>query len=619
MSPCPNVFTLAASPHNLPLLTTIAAGFAAAWVLGLITQRLGLSPIVGYLLAGVAIGPHTPGFAGDVALAQQLAEIGVILLMFGVGLHFHLEDLWKVRAVAVPGALGQSAVATLAAMGVFWLLGWDLSSGLMLGMAMAVASTVVLLRVLMDRGMLSTSHGHAAVGWLIVEDILTVLLLVMVPILGTAPGTDESSPSAGQSGLITIGLAVLKLGVMVAVVLLIGPRVVPWVLTRVARLRSAELFTLTVLVLSVTIAVGSASLFGASVALGAFLAGIVVAQSPVSHQAAADALPMRDAFAVLFFVSVGMLLDPSFLVQHPEMVLAGLVVVLIFKPLAAIVIVALCGYPVRTALTVAIGLAQIGEFSFILGQVATEHKLLPPEAMNVLVATAMVSITINPLLFRSLDRVERGVERIGWLHRLINARHARKVRATNEAGTAAAAASDERPLAVIVGYGPVGRLVDALLRDAGMRTVVVDTNIDTVQSLARSGRPAIYGDAARREVLEQAGVRFAAHLIVALPHTEGRVAVVLAARELSPTVEITVRARYLAERDALLQAGANAAVFEEGEAGVALARRVLVMRGTPADQIDTLLLAVRRLWGIPKPGGPAVETTAAAKDDRAPA
>lgn len=587
---------LAASPHNLPLLTTIAAGFAAAWVLGLITQKLGLSPIVGYLLAGVVIGPYTPGFVGDVSLAQQLAEIGVILLMFGVGLHFHLKDLWEVKAVALPGAIGQSLVATLAAMVVFHFLNWDMKAGLVLGMAMAVASTVVLLRVLMDRGMLHTTHGHVAVGWLIVEDILTVLLLVIVPIFAVDP-SGNTTAAGGWSGLATVGIALLKLAAMVVVVLVGGSKVVPWILTQVAKLRSAELFTLTVLVLSIAIAVGSASLFGASVALGAFLAGIVVAQSPVSHQAAADALPMRDAFAVLFFVSVGMLFDPSFLVTHPQMVAAGIAVVLIFKPLAALAIVAICGYPVRTALTVAIGLSQIGEFSFILAQVARDSKLLPDEAMHVLVATAMISITINPLLFRSIDTIERWVERVGWLHRLLNARHACRTAGLN-AESASTITGEQRNLAIIVGYGPVGRLVDAMLRDAGMQTAVVDMNIDTVQSLVKAGRPAIYGDATRREVLEQAGIRKAVHLIVTLPHTEGRGSLVLVARELNPTVEITVRARYIAERDGLMNAGANNVVFEEGEAGIRLARHVMERRGLNAAAIDKVLAAVRTLWKL---------------------
>ncbi len=590
-----SVLTLAATAHHLPLLTTIAAAFAAAWVLGLVTQRLGLSPIVGYLLAGIVIGPHTPGFTGDVALAQQLAEVGVILLMFGVGLHFHLKDLWAVKGVAIPGAIGQSLVATLATVAVFHLLGWPLKSGVVLGMAMAVASTVVLLRVLMDRNMLNSSHGHVAVGWLIVEDIMTVLALVLVPIFAVDPTTSPPAPGGGLAGLATVGWALLKLAALVAIVLLAGSRVVPWILTRVARLRSSELFTLTVMVLSITIAVGSATIFGASVALGAFLAGMVVAQSPVSHQAAADALPMRDAFAVLFFVSIGMLFDPSFVTTQPLMVVAGLAIVLLFKPLAALVIVAIRGYPARTALTVAIGLAQIGEFSFILAQVAREHDLMPDEGMSVLVATAIISITLNPLLFRSLEAIERNIQRWPWLWRLFNARHDRRAADINAQSRTAIEAA-HAPLAVIVGYGPVGRLVDALLRDAAIQTVVIDTNIDTVTQLTGTAHPAIYGDATRRDVLEQAGIARAIHLIVTLPHSEGRAALVMLARELNPTVDITVRARYLAEREGLYEAGANRVVFEEGESGVAIARHVLEKRGVEPAKIEKLLTAVRQIW-----------------------
>lgn len=610
MHNAPSLITLASGLENQPLLTTIAAAFAAAWVLGLITQRLGLSPIVGYLLAGVVIGPYTAGFTGDVNLAQQLAEIGVILLMFGVGLHFHLKDLLAVKNVAVPGAIGQSLFATLTTVGVFCLFGWSVKSGVVLGMAMAVASTVVLLRVLMDRGMVNTSHGHVAVGWLIVEDILTVLALVLVPVFAVSgpPVETAASPAAssvvaaeaasGMSGVATVGWALLKLGALVAIVLLAGSRIVPWVLMQVAKLRSAELFTLTVLVLSVTIAVGSASIFGASVALGAFLAGMVVAQSPTSHQAAADALPMRDAFAVIFFVSIGMLFDPSFVVSHPLMVAAGVAIVLLLKPLAALAIVALCGYPARTALTVAIGLAQIGEFSFILAQVARDHKLLPEEGMHVLVASAMISITVNPLLFQSLDRFERLTEKWPWLKRALNARHDRRAAAINATAVEAITRIDaaEKPLAIIVGYGPVGRLVDAMLRDAAVQTVIVDMNIDTVQSLTKSGRTAIYGDATRREVLDQAGIRRAAHLVLTLPNSDGRVPLVLAAKESNPTIEVIVRSRYLREREALNDAGASVVVIEEGEAGVALARHVLVRRGVETATIDKLLTAVRRVW-----------------------
>ncbi len=595
------MLTLAASVANLPLLTTIAAAFAAAWVLGLISQKLRLSPIVGYLLAGVVIGPYTPGFSGDVALAQQLAEIGVILLMFGVGLHFHLKDLLAVKNVAIPGAIGQSLLATLAAVLIFMAMGFTLKSGIVLGMAMAVASTVVLLRVLMDRSMLHTSHGHVAVGWLIVEDILTVLLLVLIPLF--AVDASGASAAAGGSGLAIIGIALLKLVVMVVLIFVVGSRVVPWLLTMVARLRSSELFTLTVLVLSVAIAVGAAAAFGASVALGAFLAGMVVAQSKVSHQAAADALPMRHAFAVLFFVSVGMLLDPAFLIREPLLVAAGLAVVLIVKPLAALAIVALCGYPVRTGLTVALGLAQIGEFSFIVGQAALQHNLMPEAGMQVLVASAMVSITLNPLLFRSMDTIEAGLRSVPWLYRVLNARHARRTAVLNASGGAAVAAS-QRPLAIIAGYGPVGRVVDAMLRDAQMDTIIIDMNIATVQSLARSGRAALYGDATQPSILQEAGIARATHLIVTLPAVESLATLVLHARELNDKIEVIVRTRYLADGDGLRAAGASHVVFDEGETGVSLARLALERRGIEPATMQRVLAAIRQTWKMTAPAPP---------------
>lgn len=400
--------------HDLPLISTIAAAFTAAWVLGLITQKLKLSPIVGYLLAGVVIGPHTPGFVGDVQLAHQLAEIGVILLMFGVGLHFHLHDLLAVRNVAIPGAIGQSLVATLLALGVAAAFGWPVKTGLVLGMAMSVASTVVLMRVLMDNRMLDTVHGHVAVGWLIVEDIFTVIVLVLIPTLGVAPGAAASPAGGSIAG--TILIALLKLAAMTFLILWGGARIIPWIMVQVTRLRSRELFTLTVLVMAIAVAAGSAYLFGASMALGAFLAGMVVGQSSISKQAAADALPLRDAFAVLFFTSVGMLFDPMFIVREPWLTLACLGVVLIGKPLAALIIVAIIGYPARTALTVAIGLAQVGEFSFILSDLARKHSLLGDAGHNVLVACALISITLNPLLFRSLRRHEAALKQIGRAH-----------------------------------------------------------------------------------------------------------------------------------------------------------------------------------------------------------
>lgn len=580
----------------MSLISTIAAAFTTAWILGLFTQWLRLSPIVGYLLAGVLIGPHTPGFVGDVHIATQLAEVGVILLMFGVGLHFHMKDLIAVKNVAIPGAVGQSLIATLLTMAVFSAFGMPLKTGMVLGMAMAVASTVVLMRVLMDADVMNTRQGHVAVGWLIVEDIFTVILLVLIPVLGTQALATGASPAPTGAGVFwwTLGIALVKLMLLVAIVLVAGAKIVPWVLVRVARLRSRELFTLTVLVFSVAIAAASYFVFGASMALGAFLAGMVVAQSPVSHQAAADALPLRDAFAVLFFVSVGMLFDPAFLIQQPLMVAAALGIILIAKPLAALFIVAVLGHSVRTALTVAIGLAQIGEFSFILSELARQHGLMPDAGHNVLVASAIISITLNPLLFRSLPKIEVWLKKRPALWRLLNGRAERKMAsmALTDSGPAHSV-EDGKRLAIVVGYGPVGRSVQRALMDAGLSTVIIDMNMDTVTALHAEGQAAIFGDASNQGVLEQAGVARASHLVVTLPNASHRAAVVTAGRSLSESVRIVVRARYLREREDLERSGASAAVFEEAEAAVALARLVLADTGVHRQAAERKLQDIR--------------------------
>ena len=591
--------------HHLPLVTTIAAAFTAAWVLGLITQRLRLSPIVGYLLAGIVIGPHTPGFVGDVGIATQLAEVGVILLMFGVGLHFHLGDLLAVRKVAVPGALGQSLVATLLGLALAVGFGWSLKSGLVLGMAMAVASTVVLMRVLTDNRMLDTPHGHVAVGWLIVEDILTVVLLVILPALGegsgggtTQPADPAHTPVTGIGALVwALAKALVKLAALGTILLWGGSKVIPWLMVRVARLRSRELFTLTVLVMAIAVATAAQYLFGASFALGAFLAGMVVGQSAVSHQAAADALPLRDAFSVLFFASVGMLFDPAFLLREPALVIACLGIVLVAKPLAALAIVALIGYPARTALVVAIGLAQIGEFSFILSELARDHGLLGDAGHNVLVACAIVSITLNPLLFRLVGPAEDALRRWPALWRFMNRRTLRRERAMNEqAGRAVESGSS--PLAVILGYGPVGRAVDSVLRDRGVETLVVDLNLDTVQALTGDGRLALYGDAYNIEVMHQALAR-ATHLLITLPHSANRNPLIVSAKLINPDVKVFVRARYLAEREELEQAGADGAIYEEAEAAVALARLVLFDRGADTDTVRRESTRIRQEFTHP--------------------
>jgi CPA2 family monovalent cation:H+ antiporter-2 len=574
--------------HDLPLITTIAAAFTAAWLLGLLTQWLKLSPIVGYLLAGVIIGPHTPGFVADIHLATQLAEVGVILLMFGVGLHFHLDDLLSVRRVAVPGAVGQSLVATLLGVLVALIYGWSLKSGVVIGFAVAVASTVVLIRVLTDNKLLDTSHGHVAIGWLIVEDIFTVIVLVLIPAMGTPTTGDHA---AGGSLLWNLTIALLKLAALIAIVLVAGARLIPWVMVRVARLRSREMFTLTVLVMAIALAAGSYQFFGASMALGAFLAGMMVGQSPVSQQAAADALPLRDAFAVLFFASVGMLFDPMFIVREPMLLLAVLGIVLIGKPLAALLIVAVLGYPARTAIVVALGLAQIGEFSFILSELGRQHGLVNDSGHNVLVACAIVSITLNPILFRFLPRVEKWLAGFPVLWKWMN----RNV--TNEGRSNAKASeligSEKGSIAVILGYGPVGRSVDSILRNRGVDTIIVDLNMDSVEKLTRAGRAAIYGDAYNIEVLSQAVAR-ATHLVITLPHSQNRNPLITAAKLISPHLKIFVRARYIGEHEELKQVGADDARFEETEVAVALARLVLEDSGADKETIRHETLRVRR-------------------------
>lgn len=573
--------------HELTLITTIAAAFTAAWVFGLLTQWLGLSPIVGYLIGGVVIGPHTPGFTGDVEIAQQVAEIGVILLMFGVGLHFHVQDLLAVKWVAIPGALGQSLAATGLSAVMFSALGMDVASGAVIGMAMAVASTVVLMRVLLDADALHSRPGHVAVGWLLVEDILTVIVLVLLPVLGEGGGSAENGPS--QTGMwSSVGVALLKLCGLVAILLFAGSRIVPRILVQVARLRSRELFTLTILVFSIAVAAASFKFFGASMALGAFLAGMVVALSPVSHQVASDALPMRDAFAVLFFVSVGMLFDPVFIIREPVMVLGALSIILLAKPMAAVAIVAVLGHSSRTALTVALGLAQIGEFSFILSDLAQREGLMPASGHNLLVAAAILSISLNPLLFRLVPNMENWLSRRPRLWALLNSRAQRRaLQDSAETGEEIRRRLERgERLAVVVGYGPVGRSVDRLLKDASVSTVIIDLNMDTVSALRSQGQAAIFGDASRQTILEQAGVGRASSLILTLPQSTDRLAVVAAARNLNPDLRILVRAHYLREREHLEQAGATAAVFEEAEVAVALARLVLADTGANREAVE---------------------------------
>jgi monovalent cation:H+ antiporter-2, CPA2 family len=569
--------------HDISLITTIALGLSGALLFGLLAKRVGLSPIVGYLLAGVAIGPHTPGFVGDAKIASQLAEIGVILLMFGVGLHFSLKDLLAVRSIAVPGALGQSTAATLACTGLAVAVGWTWQTGLILGIAVSVASTVVLLRALMDHGSLDTPEGHAAVGWLIVEDIITVLVLVLLPLL--APGSGGDGASLWQ----TIGIAMLKLAVLTAIVLLAGARFVPWLLLRVARLRSRELFTLTVLVMAICIATVSYVTFGASMALGAFLGGMVVGQSKVSDQAAADVLPMRNVFAILFFVSVGMLFDYRTLLDSPGLMLGVMVIILLVKPLAAIFIVILTGHSLKTALTVAGGLAQIGEFSFIVGDMAKALGMMPGTGNNVLVAGAIISVSLNPFIFRSMLALEPRMAKWTWLARWLARRSEKLGARANEI----AARRTEDPGAIVVGYGPVGQTVTRLLTEFGINPMIIETNVDAVLELQQRGQQAVFGDATRPDILRAAGVTSAAYLVVTVPHAEISLRIIQAAREVAPMIRVLARAEYINQHEAFAQAGAAITRYDEAEAAAALAEALLQDIDAPSDRIDAVVNGIR--------------------------
>jgi monovalent cation:H+ antiporter-2, CPA2 family len=551
--------------HSYDLILTLTGGLGSALVLGYITQRIGLSPIVGYLLAGLLVGPYTPGFVANAGLAEQLAEIGVILLMFGVGLQFRLDELLAVRRIAIPGALAQSAVATLLGALLAVTLGWTWPAGIVFGMALAVASTVVLVRVLADNNDLHTSAGHIAVGWLVVEDLFTVLALVLLPaIFGPA-----SSLPLWQ----TIAMTTIKVGALVAFTAIVGTRLLPALLEYISRTRSRELFTLTVLVMALGIAVSASLVFGVSMALGAFLAGMVVGRSEFSLRAAADALPMRDAFAVLFFVSVGMLLDPLSLVAAPALTIGAVLIVIVAKPLVALVIALVMGYPLRTSLTVAIALAQIGEFSFILSTIGRDLGLLSSAATNALVGASIISIVLNPILYRAMKPFER------WL--LTRGRTGRPA-----APPPPPRSSDARHRAVVVGFGPTGRAVVKLLQENGVAPTVIDLNLDTVRTLRENGVDAVYGDASRPETLIGARLPAASSLILTTTTLEHGDELLRAARDSNPDVRVLARANYLRDVAGLKRAGADVIYSGEGEVALAFVGDVLEHLGATPEQVD---------------------------------
>ena len=543
-------------PHAVPLITTLAAAFALALVLGFVAVRLKLPALLGYLLAGILIGPGTPGFVADMKIAAELAEIGVMLLMFGVGLHFSLDDLMSVRRIAVPGALLQIGVATAlgAAAGLAW--GWSPGAALVFGLALSVASTVVLLKALEARGMLDTGNGRIAVGWLVVEDLAMVLVLVMLPALAgvlgggaAAGGAGVAHPPATPAAVwLALGKTLLAVAVFVALMLVVGRRLFPWLLWQVARTGSRELFTLCVVAAAVSIAFAAASLFGVSFALGAFFAGMVLRESQFSHRAAEESLPLRDAFAVLFFVSVGMLFDPSVVVREPLRVLVVVAIIVLGKTLAAAALVLALRYPLSTALSVSASLAQIGEFSFILAGLGLSLGLLPQEAHSLVLAGALISIALNPLVFTAMGPLQ------DWLQR--RSRVARALAQRDDPLAQLPMSTDARFLAnqvVLVGYGRVGREIAQALRAASLPFVVADANRERVDDLRQAGQAAVFGDAAEPETLVQAHIAHARLLVIATPDTLAARRMIETARALNPAIAVVTRshnpdeARRLAE------------------------------------------------------------------------
>jgi monovalent cation:H+ antiporter-2, CPA2 family len=560
-------------PHESKLIALIAIGFVLALAFGFLAARVRLPPLVGYLVAGIAIGPFTPGFVADANLASELAEIGVILLMFGVGLHFSISTLLRVRAIALPGAVAQIAVATAIGAGLARWWGWSLSAGLVFGLALSVASTVVLLRALEQRNELDTENGHIAVGWLIVEDLATVLALVFLPAL--AAGGDADAGSL----LISLGTTAFKVAVFVALMLVGGRRIVPWILHQVARAGSRELFTLAVLAIALGIAYGSAHLFDVSFALGAFFAGVVLAETDLSHQAAENSLPLQDAFAVMFFVSVGMLFDPSVVLERPLELLGVLFIVVVGKSLAAFAIVLAFGYPVRTALTISASLAQIGEFSFILAGLGVGLGLLPPAGRDLILAGALLSITFNPFAFGMIKPMVSWLDRHPRVLALLERRNRRRSPAP-----AGAQAAGLRNHAVIVGYGRVGSVVGHALEAQGLRFAVVETHQRIVEDLRQRNIVAIQGDASAAGVLDLATIQHARLLVIASPDGFQARRILELARERNPRIAVVVRTHSSNELAYLISQGVDRAVMGELELALEMTDYALRSLGVSEDR-----------------------------------
>ncbi|WP_168412891.1 YbaL family putative K(+) efflux transporter [Erwinia amylovora] len=536
--------------HTTPLITTIVGGLVLAFLFGMLANRLRISPLVGYLLAGVLAGPFTPGFVADTNLAPELAELGVILLMFGVGLHFSLKDLMAVKSIAIPGAVAQIAVATLLGMGLSWGMGWPTMTGLVFGLCLSTASTVVLLRALEERQLIDSKRGQIAIGWLIVEDLVMVLALVLLPaVAGLFEEGNASITMVLFDLLITIG----KVVAFMVLMMVVGRRVVPWILARSAATGSRELFTLSVLALALGIAFGAVEFFDVSFALGAFFAGMVLNESELSHRAAHDTLPLRDAFAVLFFVSVGMLFDPMILIQQPLAVLGALSIIVLGKSLVALLLVRLCGHSRRTALTISVSLAQIGEFALILAGLGISLNLLPASGRNLVLAGAILSIMLNPILFSLLERYLVKTENL-------------------EEQTSKETEEDEKQIpvdlchhAIIVGFGRVGSLLGSQLMAADIPVVVVENSRARVEALRERGITAVLGNAARGDIMDLARLDCARWLLLTIPNGYESGEIVTAAREKRPNIEIIARAHYDDEVKYIEERGADRVVMGERE------------------------------------------------------
>lgn len=538
--------------QTLPLITTIAMAFALALIMGLLVLRLKLPALVGYLLAGVIIGPFTPGINANVKIAQELAEIGVMLLMFGVGLHFSLEDLMRVRKIAIPGAIVQMLTATILGACAAFMWGWSYSGALIFGLALSVASTIVLLRALIEKRTLETINGHIAVGWLLVEDLAMVFVLVVLPPLSSSFGASHAA-EAQESLWLILGLTLLKVSTFIALMLLVGRRLFPKLLWYVAQTGSRELFTLTVITAAISIAFVAAQLFGVSFALGAFFAGMILRESSFSHRAAEESLPLRDAFAVLFFVAVGMLFNPRILVDHPFEVITVVGVIVLGKSLAAFILVLLFRYPLKSALLISASLAQIGEFSFILAEFGVRLGLLPEEGRNLILAGALISISINPFLFKLIKPIHR---RLDPFVRSGDALKELKI------------LNDGKYLSeqiVLVGYGRIGKRIAMALKEKNLKYVVMDENREVISKLRAQDVPAVYGDVSNPSDLLQKHIVGADMLIIAETKAMPISKIIPYVQKLNPSIELVVCTHNAKEAIFLQRQITGKVFFVEGE------------------------------------------------------